>query len=497
MLDTPLKIDRPDATPAGAVLLMVDESHINALAHRYAARPTVGPEERAAIARFGNAMATGGYGYAVDANGVAVVTISGLLTPEAWAWFDASETITDWVVRDLAAIAADGKVRSVQYVINSPGGYVAGAFELADAIAALSAVKPSAAFAAGYCCSAAFLLASQAGSITAYKTAIVGSIGTRSAVVDYHAYFERLGIKVIPIDSGGMKSAGLTGTEITAEQIEYFKSHVAKLQGFFTQAVATGRKVPLGTAQKWADGRVHVADDAKAMGLIDAVGTLNDAYTQLTKTTGGRSAGGALKAEDAGATTGEPSAAAGSEAEASLPKEADMSTTAQQQQTGATTPATAVTPPASAPATQEHNHKPASMAELKAACLGASAEFLVDASEKAMTLPQAKDAFIGFQAAQIRSRDTEIGALKAAAVASPTVEATKVEQPKKPGVPAISSAAAEAGNPVVTFAEGDHKGQAKAEWAANIDGCQSKFSSELAYCGYRGVELKGRVKARK
>jgi signal peptide peptidase SppA len=411
----------------GQVLRMIEESHADFLRQRFAARPISRGkegEERGpqSIARFPNAAQTGGYGYAVDAAGIAIVNIKGAITPEAWAWYDDDETISDWIVRDLDAMAADAAVKGVLFVISSPGGYVAGSFEMADAIARLAATKPTGTFTVGYCCSAAFLNAVGTDHITAYRTALVGSIGTRSAVIDARELFAKFGLKMIPLDSGGMKSAGLIGTEVTPEQIAYLRGTVLKLQELFTQAVADGRGVALEQAQTWADGRVHVAGDGKSLGLIDAVGTMGDAYATLTKKVGGgprtRGKTGSRKAKseietnsttagaDAGgiSTTAEAAAAgasapptgseAGSQAGGTSPEKGpDMSQTTT---AGATAAATAPAP---------EQPKAATMAELRAACPGASSDFLVEAAEKGHAVAQAKDAFIGWQAAQIRSRD--------------------------------------------------------------------------------------------
>jgi signal peptide peptidase SppA len=270
----------------GQVLRMIEESHADFLGQRFVGRP-VGRDEQdrgpESVARFPNATQTGGYGYAIDANGIVVVSIKGAITPESWAWYDDFETISDWIVRDLDAMAEDPNVKGALFDISSPGGYVAGSFEMADAIARFAAKKPTATFASGYCCSAAFLQAVGTDHITAYRTTLVGSIGTRSAVIDAREYFAKFGVKVIPLDSGGMKSAGLIGTEVTPEQIAYLRGTVIKLQELFTQAVADGRGASLDQAKQWADGRVHVAGDGKSLGLIDAVGTKQDAYAALAK----------------------------------------------------------------------------------------------------------------------------------------------------------------------------------------------------------------------
>ncbi len=303
-----------------------------------------------------------------------------------------------------------------------------------------------------------------------------------------------------------MKGAGTPGTAISAEQLARMQEGVDDLNQQFYDAVLAGpRKPKAATVEGWfADAGVWVAAKAKTMGLIDRVESFDDMLARvsgeakngtrdttprtsnkpsddgtntgrrsegsaidagnffradnplvttelraahdeflrvLNQTSGGTSAG-ETKAEDAGASTVEPSAVAGSEAEASLPKEAAVDKNTQQQ-SGATAPATAVNPPASAPANSEASTnvaKPATMAELKAACPGASSDFLVEATEQGFTVAQATVAH-GVIERQVAARTTA----PAAAATTPATEPAAATAPaaKKPGVPALASTAAE------------------------------------------------------
>jgi signal peptide peptidase SppA len=434
-----------------APLLMVEATHAEFLRQRFVGRPVSRPSSREeekrgpeSVAKFPNAAATGGYGYSVDAAGVAIVSIKGVITPEAWAWYDNMETISDWVVRDVTAMTADPAVKRALFVIDSPGGYVAGSFEMADAIDGLADAKPAATICGSYCTSAAYLQAVQTDWIVAFKTSIVGSIGTRSAVIDASKLFADWGVKMIPIDSGGMKSAGLIGTEITQDQIDYFRSTVLQLQALFTAEVADGRGVSIEQAQKWADGRVFVAADAKAMGLINQVGSQADAYAKLLTMKppapdGARAEIPTTEIQPAAGAAGGGTESQAEAANRDVPDAtgADANNAGEQSSEKGTDMSQTTNPAPGNPATEP---KAATMAEFKAACPGASSDFLVECSEKGMTVPQAKDAFIGWQAAQIRTRDEELTKAKQSTTAAPAAGAT---QPKKPGVPALASEAAE------------------------------------------------------
>lgn len=239
-------------------------------------------------------------GYTKSADGIAIFTLSGVMLPSKYARSMEVATNVDALREAVQAATIDQDIKAALFVIDSPGGAVAGAYELASAIAKLSATKPTGAYIAELGASAAYLAASQAGRVTAYRTAVVGSIGTRMVLIDWHKMLERWGVEVVPIDSGGMKSAALTGTQITPEQREYFRGLMRQMTSVFVEFVATGRRVGRDVAGAWADGRVHVAAQAKSLGLIDAVGDMNDAVRELRgrMRTGGVPQSGGPSADD-------------------------------------------------------------------------------------------------------------------------------------------------------------------------------------------------------
>lgn len=393
-------------------------------------------------ARAENHKTTGGYGYVV-AEGIAHFAVSGILVPvELVSWFYADEiTVYDLLQRDVKAAAADQAVRGAMFHINSPGGFVDGAYQLAEAIAALSAAKPTASYGKAVVASAAYLQAAMTQRITAYKTTEVGSIGTRSAIYDYHRMFERVGIEAIALDSGGMKSAGLPGTPITDDQRDYFRGLVRKLNDFFVDAVAQGRRLTRQQAEQLADGRVHVAADAMSLGLIDAVGGLDEAMAELgrnatVKTPARRARTSNTGGADAAWSNEQPAAEAGPAKEPNRGADAEITAGAFAPEKGADmSQPNATAPTASQQAAEQP--KPATVAELESACAGASSDFLLDCAKQGMTLPQAKDAFIGWQQAQIKTRDEELAK----------------RAPAKPGAKVVAETTAAAGNLAPTAVE--------------------------------------------
>ena len=67
--------------------------------------------------------------------------------------------------------------------------------------------------------------------------------------------FAQAGIKAVVLSSGGVKGAGVTGTEITEEQKAHWQALVDSVQGEFVAAVAGGRRMSATKVKALADGR--------------------------------------------------------------------------------------------------------------------------------------------------------------------------------------------------------------------------------------------------
>ncbi len=178
------------------------------------------------------------------------------------------------------AAVRDEKIREIILDIDSPGGTVAGNADLADEVFAARKRKPITAVISDIGASGAYVIASQATSIVANKTALVGSIGVLLIVRDFSAALEGEGIKVHVIKSGKFKGAGAFGAKITDEQLVEFQRIVDGMNGEFVSVIARGRGVAASQIASLADGRVHIADDAKKLGLIDGIARLEDVIAE-------------------------------------------------------------------------------------------------------------------------------------------------------------------------------------------------------------------------
>ena len=280
--------------------------------------------------------------------GVAIIEITGVLTPEC-AWWD--ETCYADIVDEVTMAAEDPAVTGILLRICSPGGYTDGAFECAQALAAAAKKKRMWAVADSYAYSAAYLLASQAEKIYAPPiTGGVGSIGVYMAHFDYSKMLEKAGIDVTLISAGRGKTDGSPYKPLSPDAKKRFQADVDRLYGEFVAFVARGRGMSVDEIVGLG-AITYSGPAALAAKLADEKGTLEDAWAALalagskTTTAAGQSASAAnVKEQVPISMAGTPSAAMTSTKEA-----AEMS--AEQQQKAETVQQPQPAQQQSAPAT--------------------------------------------------------------------------------------------------------------------------------------------------
>ncbi|HEY0982372.1 S49 family peptidase [Schlesneria sp.] len=225
--------------------------------------------------------------YRLTSGGIALINVQGTLMKAQSSFSSATSTVQ--LRQAIRQAGRDAAVNGVCFLVDSPGGTVAGTHDVSAELAALEKIKPTGAFIEDLGASAAYWFASQAGLVATNPTGLVGSIGTYMTVCDYSAAAEEMKIKIHVVRAGEFKGAGVAGTKITDEQLASWQEMVNGLNDQFISAVASGRRMSVEAVRKLADGRVHVGEAAKSIGLVDAVQGLDETIRQLQERAGVRS----------------------------------------------------------------------------------------------------------------------------------------------------------------------------------------------------------------
>lgn len=219
-------------------------------------------------------------GYRV-VDGVAVISAMGGLVHRTKLAADSSLLIG---YNDLAADMEDalGKsdVHAIALVMDSPGGEVAGAFELADRIYAARGRKPIVAVADGMAASAAYLAASAADEVVLTNTSYVGSIGVVMRHVDFSRALANDGITVSHIFAGEHKIDGNPYQPLPDAVRAALQADIEGLYQMFVQAVAKHRGM---NEQAVRDTRAGVYRGVAAVAarLADRIGTVDAVVAEL------------------------------------------------------------------------------------------------------------------------------------------------------------------------------------------------------------------------
>lgn len=121
--------------------------------------------------------------------------------------------------------------------------------------------------------------------IYANRNCWTGSIGvTIGTIYDFSGFLEKMGVKTVTVTAGKNKAMGSSAEPLTKEQKEIFQGLVDEAYEQFTSVVAEGRDMKLSKVKKLADGRIYTAKQAKEHGLIDEIGTLDEAISDMKKT---------------------------------------------------------------------------------------------------------------------------------------------------------------------------------------------------------------------
>ncbi len=185
-------------------------------------------------------------------------------------------------IDQLRAMAADEKVGAILLHIDSPGGHVAGTKELADDVALVDRQKPVHAYIEDTGASAAYWVASQARSVAANAMAMVGSLGTFTVLYDLSKAAEMEGVQVHVVSTGERKGSAAPGTPVTDADVAEAQRLVDGFDAFFRAAVRDGRKLGAKDATAVWTGAVWLAGEAKGLGRVDRVETLDATVERLT-----------------------------------------------------------------------------------------------------------------------------------------------------------------------------------------------------------------------
>ena len=202
---------------------------------------------------------------------VGVLTISGLI-------IDSEGTI-----EQLKKFARDDSVKAIVVRLNTPGGGVGPSQEIHEEVRKIRGKKVILASMGALAASGGYYIACGADKIFANPGTITGSIGVLMKFLNVKDLIEKIGVKGFVVKSGSFKDTGSPIREMSPEERKLLQSVIDNVHSQFVNAVAEGRNLPRDAVLAIADGRILSGEQAKELGLIDALGNLEDAVAEAGK----------------------------------------------------------------------------------------------------------------------------------------------------------------------------------------------------------------------
>lgn len=189
------------------------------------------------------------------------------------------------VCNDLKDLMDDDDVKAVVIRVNSGGGDAFASEQIWHQVMELKKKKPVVVSMGGYAASGAYYMSAPASWIVAQPTTLTGSIGIFAVFPDMSGLVtQKLGVKFDEVKTNRNSTFGnLMARPFNEEETAVMQQYVNRGYQLFRKRVADGRRLPVESVEKIAQGRVWLGADAIGLKLVDQLGGLNDAVAKAAK----------------------------------------------------------------------------------------------------------------------------------------------------------------------------------------------------------------------
>jgi protease-4 len=172
----------------------------------------------------------------------------------------------------------DESIKAIILRVNSPGGGVAASQEIYEEVKRTrDGGKPIVVSMASIAASGGYYISCGSSLIVANPGTLTGSIGVIASLLNYKELAEKIGVKANVIKSGKLKDAGNPFVDMSDTVRAYIQDIIDNTFEQFLEVVSKERKMPKDSLMKYADGRVFTGLQAQEYGLIDSLGSFEDA----------------------------------------------------------------------------------------------------------------------------------------------------------------------------------------------------------------------------
>ncbi|HEX9190939.1 MAG TPA: signal peptide peptidase SppA [Candidatus Deferrimicrobiaceae bacterium] len=199
---------------------------------------------------------------------VAVIPVKGMISD------------SEPVIEQLKKFGKDESVKAIVLRIESPGGGVGPSQEIYEEVKKVAVKKPVLTSMGALTASGGYYIACATQKVFANPGTMTGSIGVLMPFMNLRELAEKVGLRGMTVKSGEYKDIGSPLRDMKPDERALLQGVVDNVHLQFVNAVAEGRNLPREDVMRIADGRIFTGEQAKALGLVDVLGNLEDAVAE-------------------------------------------------------------------------------------------------------------------------------------------------------------------------------------------------------------------------
>ena len=189
-----------------------------------------------------------------------------------------SEVAGDRFAEEIAKVRADSTVKAVLFRVNSPGGSVLASDKIKHEIELLKAEKPVVASYGDYAASGGYWISNSCERVFSNPVTLTGSIGVFGMVPDFSKTLKDIAhVNIVAVNSNKHSDFFSMTRPLDSEEYAYMQASIEDIYDRFVNNVAAGRNLDPEYVDSIAQGRVWTGSDALEIGLVDEIGTIEDA----------------------------------------------------------------------------------------------------------------------------------------------------------------------------------------------------------------------------
>lgn len=188
-----------------------------------------------------------------------------------------------YLIKEIEKLQDDDNIKAVVFRVNSPGGSAYASEQIWKAVTDLKAKKPIVVSMGDYAASGGYYISSNASKIYAQPTTLTGSIGIFGMFPNVAGLTNKVGLSFDNVKTNKFSDYGDITRPMSEQEKAILQQYIERGYNLFLSRCSEGRNIPRETLEKIAEGRVWTGKQALEIGLVDAIGGLDDALKEAAK----------------------------------------------------------------------------------------------------------------------------------------------------------------------------------------------------------------------